>query len=129
MTELLAYTLELIYFKTMPDEFREKPFKPDRLRANLGLAHRLEHASNAGHQVARDGLTELNREILGVLYLMIRNHEENSERLTQFVDVLRVQFRRQDKSLVLKIICHMYKMARYIFNDRASVLLSESGVN
>ena len=37
LTELLAYTLELIYYKTMPEEFREKPFKPDRLRANLGL--------------------------------------------------------------------------------------------
>lgn len=42
LIELLAYTLELIYYKTMPEEFREKPFKPDYLRANLGLEPNLE---------------------------------------------------------------------------------------
>ena len=32
--EALAALLELIYYKTMPEEFREKPFKPDRHRHN-----------------------------------------------------------------------------------------------
>ena len=36
---------------------------------------------------------------------------------------------RQDKDFVLKIICHMYKMSKFIFNDRASILLSENGIN
>ena len=39
--ELLSFTLELIYYKTMPEEFREKAFKPDRLRASLGLDFQL----------------------------------------------------------------------------------------
>ena len=47
--ELLAFTLELIYFKTMPEEFREKAFKPDRLRANLGIDPRLASDNHVGH--------------------------------------------------------------------------------
>ena len=47
MIELLAQTLELIYYKTMPEEFREKAFKPDNLRANLGLEKVLESEQHA----------------------------------------------------------------------------------
>ena len=47
--ELLTFTLELIYFKTMPEEFREKAFKPDRLRANLGIDPRLASDNHVGH--------------------------------------------------------------------------------
>ena len=129
LTELLAYTLELIYYKTMPEEYREKAFKPDRLRANLGLEQNLADDQHLGHQIARERLDELNDDILHILYLMIRDNEENSERLTQFIDILKIQFLRADKGLVLKIVCHMYKMSRYIFDDRASVLLSENGIN
>ena len=32
--EPFAQTLELIYYKTVPEEFREKPFKPDKKRHN-----------------------------------------------------------------------------------------------
>lgn len=49
MIELLAYTLELIYYKTMPEEFREKPFKPDRMRANLGCERDLTSEHHMGH--------------------------------------------------------------------------------
>ena len=47
--ELLTFTLVLIYFKTMPEEFREKAFKPDRLRANLGIDPRLASDNHVGH--------------------------------------------------------------------------------
>ena len=97
MIELLAYTLELIYYKTMPEEFREKPFKPDRMRANLGCERDLTSEHHMGHQIARERLDELNSDILGVIYLMIRDNEQNSEHLTQFVDILKVQLLRGDK--------------------------------
>ena len=113
----------------MPEEFREKAFKPDRLRANLGLEEKLEHDAHVGHQIAREKLDDLNLEILEVIYFMIRHNEENSERLTQFVDILKIQLLRSDKTFVSKIICHMYKNSRYVFNDRASVLLSQNGIN
>ena len=60
---------------------------------------------------------------------MIEDNEENSERLTQFIDILKIQLLREDKDFVAKIICHMFKMAKFIFNDRASVLMSENGIN
>lgn len=82
MTELLAYTLELIYYKTMPEEFREKPFKPDRLRANLGLEDQLHDDRHIGFQIAREHLDGLSHEILSIMYLLIRDNENNSERLT-----------------------------------------------
>ena len=129
LIELLAYTLELIYYKTMPEEFREKPFKPDYLRANLGLEPNLESDLHVAFQIARENLDNLNREILEVLYLMIRDDEVNSERLTQFVDILKMQFLRMDKQFVGKIFCQMYKLAKFIFNDRASVILSSNGIN
>lgn len=92
MIELLAYNLELIYYKTMPEEFREKPFKPDYLKAHLGQDSKLESDDHVAFQIARENLDHLNAEILEIIYLMITDDEINSERLTQFVDILKLQF-------------------------------------
>ena len=129
LIELLSYTLELIYYKQMPEEYREKPFKPDRLRANLGLEQNLEGDQHICYQIAREKLDALNQEILETIYLLVRNNDENCERLTQFSDILKLQLLRSEKSFVSRLICHMYKMATFIFNDRSSVLLSENGIN
>ena len=99
LTELLSYTLELIYYKTMPEEFREKPFKPDFLRADLGAVD-LMLDNHTAHKISRDLLDGLNMQILEILYLMIHDNEANSERLTQFVDILKLQLLRMNKTLV-----------------------------
>ena len=113
----------------MPEEFREKPFKPDRLRANLGLEPDLENENHMAYQIAREKLDVLNKEILETLYWLIQNNEGNCERMTQFTNILKIQLLRSNKNFVCKTICHMYKMAKYIFYDRASILISHNGIN
>ena len=44
--EQLGYILELIYYKTMPELYREKAFKPDRFRKNQGLEKILINGDN-----------------------------------------------------------------------------------
>jgi len=131
----LLYLIELIYYKTVPPEFRNKPFKPDRL-----LKHKifdLSHESYLVYQIAKDHLDELNLLILKALLLLIKFNPSNSERVTRFVDTLFVQFRRQpnpfeesiESELVKKIFCHMYKCANFIYYDRTSIVKSEEGIN
>ena len=124
--EALAQLLELIYYKTIPEEYREKAYKPDKLRHDY---HDRLTEDHEGFHTARILLDDLNHLILEILLLLIKENVENSDRLTRYNATLKNQFLRADQDLVLKLICHMYKTAEFIFNDRSSVFLSYRGIN
>lgn len=86
------FIIELIYYKTVPPEFRSKPFKPDRF-----LKHKifdLSHESFLMYQIAKDHLDDLNLLLLKNIMLLIRYNSFNCEILSKYVDVLFNQFRR-----------------------------------
>ena len=86
------FVIELIYYKTVPPEFRNKPFKPDRF-----LKHKIfdiSHESFLMYQIAKDHLDDLNLLLLKTIMLLIRYNPINCESLSKYADVLFNQFRR-----------------------------------
>ena len=119
--------LELIYFKTVPPEYREKPFKPDRLIVNKVF----DFASDRfiAYVIARDHIDSIFSLILKINYLIVK---ENCERMTRFVDILLISLRRQsnekDNNLIVKLFCHLYKMSEYIYYERSAFISSVEGI-
>ena len=70
----------------------------------------------------------LNNHLLRLLYELIHDHAEACSRLTRFSEILAIQFYREQRKLVVKILKHMYKTADYLFKDRASVIHTEQGL-
>lgn len=101
----------------MPEQFRDKPFKPDRLRKPQGLNKVLEEGEekNLAYQIARDHLDPLNDKILRVINVMVHENEEACSRFTRFSELLILQFLRADKKLVGKLSRHIIKTASYHF--------------
>jgi len=59
----------------MPEEFRERAFKPDRYRVATKQARKvLKNEEHTAYQIARDHLDELNAELLEVVYLLIKDN-------------------------------------------------------
>ena len=86
------YLLELIYYKTVPPEYRSKPFQPERF-----LKFKVFDLSSENYlcyQIAKDHLDTLNLLLLNTLYLIIKKNQPNCERVTKFTDILFLQFRR-----------------------------------
>lgn len=80
------FLVELIYYKTVPPEFRSKPFQPERF-----LKFKVFDISNENYlcfQIARDHLDPLNLLLLKTLYLMIKKNKLCCERVTKFADIL-----------------------------------------
>lgn len=129
------FLVELVYYKTVPPEFRNKPFKPDRLLKQKVFD--LSHESYLAYQIAKDHLDELNLMLLRTVMLIIRQNSQSCDRISKFVDTLFLQFRRQpnpfelktDGELSTKILAHMYKYASFLYDDRASVIKSQEGIN
>lgn len=131
----MLYLIELIYYKTVPHQFRHKPFKPDRFVKPKIFS--LEDESFNPYSIAKDKLDELNLTLLKSLMLIIRYNPPNCERMSRFADTLFNQFRRSpnpftesmEGELTKKLFCHIYKNANYLYNDRASVIRSAEGIN
>lgn len=119
--------LELIYLKTVPPEYREKPFKSDRLIVNKVF----DFASDRfmAYVIARDHIDSIFSLILKINYLIVK---ENCERMTRFVDILLISLRRQsnekDNNLIVKLFCHLYKMSEYIYYERSAFISSVEGI-
>lgn len=122
--------MELIYYKTMPEVYREKPFKPDKFKKNLGARKVLDlgEEEHMVFQIAREYLDSINNLILRIVYLIVHSNDEACSRLTRFSDILSLQFIREDRYLVAKTVRHMYKTASYKFHDRGSVMHSDDGM-
>ena len=82
----LFYLLELIYYKTVPPEFREKPFKPDHLRAQQIFF--IDTDDQISYIIAKDHLDTLVLKVLRVLHLLIQNNRLCCEAATRHVDIL-----------------------------------------
>ena len=65
--------MELIYYKTMPEEFREKPFKPERYRQykSSELKAPLTQQEHLAFTIAREHLDRANEMILEIIYLLV----------------------------------------------------------
>ena len=86
MLECILILLELIYYKTVPPEYRSKAFQPERF-----LKFKVFDLSSENYlcyQIARDHLDPLNLLLLNTLYLMVKNNKPNCERVTKFADIL-----------------------------------------
>lgn len=90
--ECIMYLLELIYYKTVPPEFRHKPFKPDRLIKPK--IYSLDDDSFNPYSIAKDKLDELNLLLLKSLMFIIRYNGSNCDRLTRYTEILFNEFRR-----------------------------------
>ena len=80
------FLVELIYYKTVPPEYRNKAFKPDRF-----LKYRVFDVTNESYlayQIAKDHLDPLNLYLLKTIMLLIRYNTPNCERITRFSDTL-----------------------------------------
>jgi hypothetical protein len=74
------FLVELVYYKTVPPEFRNKPFKPDRLLKQKVFD--LSHESYLAYQIAKDHLDELNLVLLRTVMLIIRQNSQNCDRIS-----------------------------------------------
>jgi len=52
--------------------------------------------------------------------------------MTRFVDIfflsLRLQSLEKENKLLVKLLCHMYKMSDYIYYDRSAIICSTEGI-
>lgn len=67
--------------------------------------------------IAREMLDPLAEKILKLLFLMIKQNQENAEKLTRYDNIIYMMLTRYDAKLVSKIFKETYKRANSIFGD------------
>ena len=82
------YLIELIYYKTVPPEYRNKAFKPDRLLKYKTFNLSPDDDASMVYSIAKDHLDDLNFLLLKCVMLLIRYNQQNCEKVSKFSDTL-----------------------------------------